>query len=71
MFDQYQNIGDFNETINSKATVDHISMLQEKKADRVELNFFEMQLKDFQNKVKHLTVYQHELAQSLVPKKLS
>ena len=41
------SIGDFNLAINSKATMDHIAMLQEKKADKVEMNNFESQLKDF------------------------
>jgi hypothetical protein len=46
-------------------------MLQETKADKTGFEEFETQMKDFQNKVKHLTVYQYELAQSLLPNKLS
>jgi len=35
------SLGDFNKTINSKASMDHIAMLQEKKADKVDMNNFE------------------------------
>ena len=35
------DIGDFNKVINSKATMDHIAMLHEKKADKLEMNNFE------------------------------
>lgn len=67
MFGEFVNVQDLLVQINSRASMDHIKILQNYKVEKSEFRLFKDQIDEFENKIKHLSVYQHELAQQMVP----